>query len=216
MDEWNASCVSRHRLALRSRGTAELAWMVSSIALALQPLTSYGRPHKMLTTTPASFDAIQWIGKRQPSLQRYFDQGSHSLLHFALMWNMFEGELCDSSANSTKLREVSATLAQRGLMTHPTSQGFLKFVQERYWDGKELTGRFQFLHLRSVAEVATVSEMLSGQTTDPPSVAHALLLIVCRYRNNTFHGLKEITEVLGSPELFDQSAKFLSAALECA
>jgi len=169
----------------------------------------------MPNNSATSFDAIQWIGARQPSLQRYFGEGSQPLLHFALMWNMFEGELCDSAANPAKLKEVSALLAQRGLMTHRSSEAFLKFLQERYWNGKELTGRFQFLRLRSAAEVAVVSEMLSGGTTDPVKVIHALLLVVYRYRNNTFHGLKEIAEVLGGQELFDQSARFLGAALEC-
>ena len=130
------------------------------------------------------------------------------------MWNMFEGELCKTSANVRKLSQVGVLLARRGLMLHSSSKSFLKFVQDRYWNENELTGKFQSLHLRSAAEVAAVSEMLSCKTTDQARVVYALLLIVYRYRNNTFHGLKEIEEVLGSPELFDQSARFLGAVLE--
>ncbi|ALT78962.1 hypothetical protein [Paucibacter sp. KCTC 42545] len=170
----------------------------------------------MRQTPLESFDAIRWIGERQPSLQRHLGPGSQPLLHFALMWNMFEGELCDSSASSAKLREVAVRLAERGLLAHPSAQAFRQFVEERYWDGEKVTERFAFLRLRSAAENVAVSGVLSGQIAESEGVIHALLLVVYRYRNNTFHGLKEVAEVLGSPELFDQGARFLGAALECA
>jgi hypothetical protein len=165
-------------------------------------------------TSDQPFDAIEWIGARQPSLQRYVGHGSQPLLHFALMWNMFEGELCDASASVSKLRSVADLLAQRELLSHPAATTFVDFVRDRYWANESVTNRFHSLCFRTAHESNAVIAVLSGEAVSTPEIIYAMLLVIYRYRNNTFHGLKEVAEVLGSQELFDQSARFLGAALE--
>jgi hypothetical protein len=169
-----------------------------------------------MPSTPARqpFNALEWIGTRAPSLQRFLGHGSQPLLHFALMWNMFEGQLCEASVSVAKLRKVAELLAQRNLASHPDAISFLQFVRGRYWDNNAVTYRFHALNLRSTQESNAVTAVLSGEATGAAEVIFAQLLVVYRYRNNTFHGLKEIAEVLGSQELFNEAARFLSAALE--
>jgi len=100
----------------------------------------------------SSFNAIDWIGAREPSLQRFLAHDSQPLLHFALMWNMFEGQLCEASASVPKLREVAELLVQRDLSSHPSAVAFLQFIRERYWENNAVTPRFHALRLRSEQE----------------------------------------------------------------
>ena len=168
------------------------------------------------STRVPSFDALKWIGERSPSLQRFLRRGLQPLLHFALMWNMFEGQLCDSSVSVQKLREVAITLAQRRFAASPDAKAFLDFIRTRYFADGRVTERFYSLNLRSEHQRNAVFSVLSGATSDPAEAIFAQLLVVYRYRNNTFHGLKEIAEVFGSQVLFDQAARFLGAVLDAA
>jgi len=166
--------------------------------------------------SPRAFDAIEWIGTRAPSLQRFLGHELQPLLHFALMWNMFEGQLCDSSASVPTLEEVAARLAQRGFATHPAAESFKKFIQDRYFTNGTLTDKFHSLRLRSDQERTAVLSAVSGKAENPSDIIFAQLLVVYRYRNNTFHGLKEIAEVFGSQVLFDEAARYLGAVLDVA
>ena len=170
----------------------------------------------MNSSSSSKFDAIRWICDRQPSLERYVEFGSVPLLHFTLMWNMFEGSLCDASASPAKLKAVANTLAQTILLEKSADREFLDFTKERYWTDGAPSHRFSFLRLRSAAEVDVVINVISGNSANDADVIYGLLLIVYRYRNNTFHGLKEVANVFGSPELFEQSSRFLSIVLDCA
>ena len=179
-----------------------------------RPANSNVRAHQMPRTPNSSFDAIDWMVGRQPGLARYLRFDPQPLLHFALMWNMFEAEVCDCSASVTKLRTVANTLASRDFAGHPQAVSFLTFLRERYWAKTGPTDYMFGLRFRTEEERCLVSEVLSAQKPSPPESIFAQLLVVYRYRNNTFHGLKSIAEIFGSSILFDQSARFLAAALE--
>ena len=160
------------------------------------------------------FNAVEWIARQQPSLRRFVLSEHHPLLHFALMWNIFEGEACECSASIDKLRRVAETLAARQFATHHQAVAFMAFLRSRYWRDKGLTTRFVALRFRTPKEEELVSRVLGREATSAADTIFAQLLVVYRYRNNTFHGLKTITDIFGSAELFDESARFLAATME--
>lgn len=170
----------------------------------------------MPDTTNHEFDAIVWINNRFTSPNHFTVAAAKPILHFTLMWNVFEGKLCYTQAGPKKLQQIALTLASTDFLKSSTAQGFLTFVRNRYWNNGATDDRFELLRLRTREEKDVVFNVIADRLSNARDVIYALLLVVYRYRNNAFHGIKNPAEVFGSAELFNHSSRFLALAIEYA
>lgn len=60
-----------------------------------------------------------------------------------------------------------------------------------------------------------VEDVLLGKQTAEDAQIEAIIIIIGRYRNNLFHGLKEISSIDLQKENFDIANEFLMTVLEC-
>jgi len=164
--------------------------------------------------TQESFNAVDWMMERHPSLHRSGREQFEHVLHFALMWNMFESSVCNQSASLQALEAAVDELERNNLLGDIEFNSFLSYFQNRYVSNREFTERFPHLRLRSRDREQLVREVLLGNETNPSSVALTCLLIVYRYRNNLFHGIKEIYDIGNQKDLFEQSSMLLAKIME--
>ena len=59
-----------------------------------------------------------------------------------------------------------------------------------------------------------MKKVLAGETSEPEEIAAAVLIIVYRFRNNLFHGVKWSYELQGQLENFTHANTALMQAIE--
>lgn len=79
---------------------------------------------------------------------------------------------------------------------------FLTYFVNRYLEKGKTNDRYKKLNLRNGDKPKLVESVLNGSETTPEKVLLAILIIVYRYRNNLFHGIKEITDLPNQIENF--------------
>ncbi|MFT3678627.1 MAG: hypothetical protein QM791_00055 [Ferruginibacter sp.] len=150
----------------------------------------------------------EWINNRfgvamnEPALAAIKD--------FSLIWNVFEDRVCD---NNFSIAEVQQRIAEN----HFNADAFtdhLHYFQNRYINAGETNERFEFLHFRPNDRRDFVRQVLLGELTGVNDILLAIVIIVYRFRNNLFHGLKDIQVIDQQQTNFETSNSFLMAFLD--
>ena len=90
----------------------------------------------------------------------------------------------------------------------------LTYFQDRYYAETEFTYHFHNLQLRPNDRTLMVRTVLDGTDADPRSRVSTALIIVFRYRNNLFHGLKWQYELVGQLTNFNVANAVLMKTLD--
>jgi hypothetical protein len=144
-----------------------------------------------------AFDEFEWIATffgngvnlKVPDIQR--------ITNFTFLWNMFETHACGQNASFTAIGNAVDRLASFDIKEF---EPHLKYFKERYFDDKGgATRYFSGLNWRTTAgdqaAKAKTTEVLTLQNTDPKEILKGLLYIMYRFRNNLFHGGKQIQSI---------------------
>ncbi len=75
-----------------------------------------------------------------------------------------------------------------------------------------LVGKYTYWYIKVYRWV--IEKVLLGKEEDQTAIIKALILIIYRYRNNLFHGEKEIASLPNQQENFDYANNFLMTCLE--
>lgn len=129
---------------------------------------------------------------------------------FSLIWNVFEGQVCN---NNFSIAEVEQRIAERDF----TAESFaphLQYFQNRYTKDGETNERFEFLHFRPNDRREFVRQVLLGERTGIRDILLAIVIIVYRFRNNLFHGLKDIQVIDQQHANFETANSFLMTFLD--
>lgn len=86
-------------------------------------------------------------------------------------------------------------------------------VKQRFVTNGNLNPRFPYLHFRQNDRRSLVEDVLLGINTNNNDIILALIIIVYRYRNNLFHGLKNMQEIDQQKENFDNANNVLKIFL---
>ena len=125
-----------------------------------------------------------------PGLEGLSDGERNALSDFAICWTVFESQLFDCNVNAATIKEkVNGWLGSNGA----SNEWFvtqLEYFKQRYTQDGEIGYRFAHLHLRANDDPDLVRNVLLGEDQDITSQLSVCLIIVYRYRNNFFHGLK--------------------------
>ncbi|MEW4567006.1 hypothetical protein AB1L88_03980 [Tautonia sp. JC769] len=140
------------------------------------------------------FDAVKWIEVNMQGGQDLTPEAIEAVTNFTLMWNLFEGLVCDNRANVGTFE----AFAGRVDFTRPPLNRFeqfdkcLSFWKSRYCTPAGFNDRFQGLNLRDNDRPKLVKEVLEDKNVDEKSKLLACMIIVYRLRNNLFHGIKTL------------------------
>jgi hypothetical protein len=160
--------------------------------------------------------AIEWLERNAPGFANLSRDERELIMHFSLLWSLFEGDVLNASAGVKSIEQAVAIWNERGLITQQTFSGQLAYFRDRYYANGAFTDRFDHLHLDRSGNPQVVLDVLSGGTTEPEKVACALLIIVLRFRNNLFHGEKWAYELRGQKENFTHANTILMRVIELA
>ncbi len=149
----------------------------------------------------------EWVNRRfgvalsEPALTAIKD--------FSLIWNVFENLVCGT--NYTTIT-VEQRIAERDFSIEPFVD-YLHHFKNRYITEGATNQRFAYLLLRDNDRSELVKGVLLGELTEVKEVLLALIVIVYRFRNNLFHGNKEIQVIDHQQGNFETANSFLMTFL---
>lgn len=164
-------------------------------------------------TAQPLFNASSWITANCVGAHDLRPETIDVVANFALMWNFFEGAVCDNRANIPVLERVSEEIG-RNFAHNNGIERVVKFWTSRYWTGTEFRNLFDDLHFRKCDRREIVEAVLRGDRVDFASKLFAVLIIVYRLRNNLFHGLKTIDTLNDQVANLNMACCALASVLE--
>lgn len=162
------------------------------------------------------FNELEWINQffdNAVDLQQ--NEGLERIKNFALFWNMFERFACANFANIQKIEAFVIELNERTEITIDFVNPYIEYFIERYTQNGSLNiDGLQFRNypgdIRAKGKVVAV---LSRKVETPKEILEALLLILLRFRNNLFHGNKQIVNLDTQVTNFTLANKLLAQVL---
>ncbi len=166
------------------------------------------------------FDVIEWINTFFDSTgSRIKEEDIKSVLHFALLWNMFESIGCNKSASIHTIQTFIENLFTQSRLNESDFARFLEYFQNRYITNGVTNTTFDSLKSsnegtreRQARELA--ESVLKNKTTDVKDKVLALFYIVYRLRNNLFHGVKNVATLKSQIDNFNVANETLATVLD--
>jgi len=140
-----------------------------------------------------------WINNRFGT--NFTENDLNHIKDFSLLWNIFENIVCNNNCNITLLR----TQLENKTFNLSNFQANISYFQNRYVTNNEINERFEHLNINNVELKELVKNVLLGNSKNVSEIVFALSIIVYRYRNNLFHGVKNIATIN------EQNDNFLNA-----
>lgn len=158
--------------------------------------------------------ALEWLYDNAPGFRELSADERNAIMGFSLRWSLFEAKALNTRGNAASILAAASRWAEHGLLTDQTFEPALSYFRNRYYRDGEFTYHFEHLHLRAADRQELVEAVLKKEDGDLMDVAAALLIIVYRYRNNLFHGLKWAYEIRDQYENFTHAYSVLMRAIE--
>lgn len=158
--------------------------------------------------------AIAWLEQHAPGFSDLSEEERGLLMHFSLLWSLFEGEVLNGNASVNTIEQAVGNWNRADILTAETFAAEVAYFRMRYYADGDFTYRFHHLHLERSGNPQVVRDVLSGQDTAPESVTAALLIVVFRYRNNLFHGEKWAYQLREQEQNFVHANAVLMRAIE--
>jgi hypothetical protein len=150
-----------------------------------------------------AFNPLDWVNEyARPCIPVDADT-FEPILHFSLMWNLFEKDICGKDANQTSIeKSVQSAFAAKRLSLTPFEEHLRYFKTRAHQNGMTIERYLDALKMTNEKARRLTSGVLSGELTDPNNAIYALLLIAHRIRNNLFHGEKDVAMLHSQVDLF--------------
>jgi predicted NAD/FAD-binding protein len=159
--------------------------------------------------------SMQWLLARAPGFSNLTTEEREAIVDFSLLWSLFEARVLDNAANAGRILGAVAGWNEAGTLQAEAYAGQLAYFRQRYFANAEFTHRFHALNLRPNRDkIPLVRSVISGVTNDCSSEVATVLIIILRYRNNLFHGMKWQYELAGQLDNFTNANNALMTALE--
>jgi len=157
------------------------------------------------------FDVLIWLEEDYFNHSASFDYYDiKPVLDFALMWNLFESKFCNRDANVGCLERISTEYVT--LINDDIVNDCIEYFSNRYIRNNELNTTFNSVKIPP-SKFELVKSVLIGQTADKKNKIEIILLIAYRFRNNLFHGEKELRKLSSQAENFEKLNRFLATLL---
>lgn len=160
------------------------------------------------------YNAINWLNNYFANQEQINEHDLSSVLYFSLMWNMFESLACGRNASIRVMEGKVNDLHADDKLRPEDFAEYVTYFQNRYLDNGVFNERFERLRLRPGDRRDLVESVLTGQTKAINEVVLALLIIVYRFRNNLFHGEKDIYKLQYQIDNFKTANRLLATFLD--
>ncbi len=150
---------------------------------------------------------INWINQRFGIQLNAVDL--ESIKDFALIWNIFERFVCNNNFGIARVQQANA---QKQLLI-ADFQPQLDYFKNRYTENGQTNNRFDNLHFRPNDRENFVRQVLLSNNNSVQDIVLAITIIVYRFRNNLFHGIKDIQVIHEQRVNFEHANSFLKALL---
>ena len=155
-----------------------------------------------------------WLIKYAPGYNELSEEEKQEIMQFSLLWSLFEAQVLNTSASPNSIKVRVSSWAKNGLLQLRKFEKYREYFSRRYIENGNPTHRFQHLHLRRNDDPDLVLRVLKYETDEISDVVTALLIIVYRYRNNFFHGIKWAYQFQDQLDNFKTSNGLLVRMLE--
>jgi len=153
---------------------------------------------------------IEWINEKIINNGNSKIEGNDidEIRDFALLWNLFEALCCNKNANMSKINSIIDSKIE--LFDEIKYQDIFDYFYNRY---KNDSRKFNALKLRN-GEKELVKKILNDEYEDKNNRLKFIMAIIYRFRNNLFHGEKDMKYIRLQKENFEKTNKFLMYFIE--
>tara|TARA_R110001592_G_scaffold118279_1_gene320662 strand:- start:5338 stop:5832 length:495 start_codon:yes stop_codon:yes gene_type:complete len=137
-----------------------------------------------------------------------------AISNFALIWTLFEAQLLDEAASAAKIVQKSLEWAGGSGIDDALIEDNLNYFKKRYVEDGGFGYRFHHLHIRKNDKEELVKEVLLGTENAQENKLACCLIIILRFRNNYFHGIKWAYQFQEQQENFERSCCLLTWCLD--
>jgi hypothetical protein len=150
---------------------------------------------------------IKWINGKFGT--EFTEEQLINVKDFSLLWNIFENLVCGNHCNVNRLDE-RLNLIEFQIADF---QENFEYFQNRYTENGTTNRRFEHLNFRNGDRKEFVANVLLGKENVTFAKVLALTIIVYRFRNNLFHGLKNFMQINQQEENFRNANQVLKTIL---
>ena len=157
-------------------------------------------------------NASDWIKENLEHPEILESKTLESLGDFAMMWAIFEASESDEQNNMLgQITLFSNRLAEQ-ISTDLVDDEFV-YWQDRYIKDGIPTSKFHRLRLSDDRQINLLQTTLSSDEATLRDKLETCLLIVYRYRNNMFHGMKDVRKLNNQEQNFRIAIALLQKVL---
>ncbi len=157
---------------------------------------------------------MDWLLARAPGFAQLSDEERVAIGDFALLWTLYEARILSSAGNAASICTTVEAWWNSTRLDADAFQPELAYFRQRYFADETFTVHFDGLHLRQSDRPPLVRAVLDGSDNDPVRRVACVFIIILRYRNNLFHGVKWQYQLAGQRENFATANSALMKALD--
>ncbi|MCL2413643.1 MAG: hypothetical protein FWC94_00100 [Bacteroidales bacterium] len=153
--------------------------------------------------------STEWINQRfEVALT---DDDIANVKDFVLYWNVFEHTVCKKNFSIWKVEKIF----KKKRFDETNFQFSIKYFRNRYVTNGKLNDTFFLLKFREEEKhwQNFVEQVLLEKQNCKNNIILASMIIIYRFRNNLFHGEKEMTAIDTQKENFETANRFLQTIL---
>ena len=133
-----------------------------------------------------------------------------AIRNFLLLWNQFEAKLFNCSFSTPDAISKSGMIK----IDNDIMVNTLHYFQQRYLSEGKINTQFLQLGFRHNDNQPLVEDVLFGNNKNNSDIIAAIIIIISRYRNNLFHGIKNVRLSSSQQTNFKYANTFLLTCLE--
>jgi hypothetical protein len=158
--------------------------------------------------------AFDWLQQRAPGVPQLTPDERQAITDFSILWSLFEARALGNEASSKRLLRLTQGWEENGRLTADMFAPHLVYFRNRYFQNGQETQHFGHLNLRGNDRIPLVQSVLGGKSEGLANDTAVVFIVVFRYRNNLFHGLKWAYALQGQLDNFLQANSVLMKGLE--
>lgn len=135
-------------------------------------------------------DIIDWLRAKAHGFNHLSNEEVNAISDFSLLWALFESRLLNTEGSARAICDVVDGWQQHGTLDAASLDPELGYFRQRYFANGAFTDHFDHLHLRRNDQEVLIRGVINGSDNHPRNRVVAVLIIIFRYRNNLFHGVK--------------------------
>ncbi|WP_149086504.1 hypothetical protein [Pseudomonas prosekii] len=149
-----------------------------------------------------------------PGLATLSREDLAGLIVFTILWTLFEAQALSTNAALGRIVELAERWGRDGHLESRWHMPVFHYFKARYVENGQPTQHFENLFFHDEKSRAHTLATLGGNADGNAECLSASLLIVYRFRNDFFHGMKWAYDMKGQRDNFEHSSQLLVGALK--